>query len=329
MIIVITNKGDAHPTPVIEHLWAKQCPVFRLNTEALLTDYEFKWWCNMNGADFYIRNIHNGLIAYGHDTISIWERRPIHPMELPYHNRKEIDEHNLKEAEGFLSFLLYYLGDKFSIGHHLYDRSAASKMWQLKTAKELDMKIPATCFSNSKANILSFAKDYEYVVVKYIEHSNIWIDDKYGYTFYAQKISSSSLANQSEEMFYQTVSFIQNYIEKQFELRVTVVGNEVFACKIDSQCMDDDKGKVDWRQGYDYGLKHEIFNLPDTVADFCRSFLSKMHLNFGCFDFIVNPDGDYIFLECNPNGQWLWIESLTGMNISTAIAECLMKGDVV
>ena len=90
--------------------------------------------------------------------------------------------------------------------------------------------------------------------------------------------------------------------------------------------METDKGKIDWRQGYDYGLKHEAFDLPDGIQAFCRKFLERMHLNFGCFDFIVTPQGGYVFLECNPNGQWLWIEEATGMRISETIAEALIRG---
>ena len=48
-----------------------------------------------------------------------------------------------------------------------------------------------------------------------------------------------------------------------------------------------------------------------------------MKLNFGCFDFIVTPAREYVFVECNPNGQWLWIETATGMKISDALADAL------
>ena len=107
MIFIITNKEDIHPTPVIEHLNVRNQPVFRLNTEALLTDYEFNWWCDEKVTDFRIKNVHNGLEVYGHDIHSVWERRPTLPTELIYHNCVEIDKHNLEEAGGFLSFLLY------------------------------------------------------------------------------------------------------------------------------------------------------------------------------------------------------------------------------
>jgi hypothetical protein len=328
MIFIITNKEDVHPTPVIKYLNEKNHPVFRLNTEALLTDYQFNWWCNADGTDFHLKNIRTGRDLYGHDITTVWERRPMLPSELAFTNREEINKHNLKEAAGFLSFLLYYVSDRYSIGHHLYDRSAASKMLQLKVAKELGIHVPATCFSNRKEEIVSFAKNYGNVILKSIENDNVWLDDEYEYVFYAQKVKSASLDDQPQEAFSQTVSFVQEYVEKQFELRITVVDDNVFACKIDSQSMEEDKGKVDWRQGYDYGLKHEAFNLPDAVEDFCRAFLKQMHLRFGCFDFIVTPQNEYVFLECNPNGQWLWIERQTGMKISTAIATCLMNGEI-
>ncbi len=326
MILIVTNKQDVHPTPVIEYLNERAYPVFRLNTEALLTDYRFHWWANEKGTDFYIKNVKNGMEAYGHDVTAVWERRQMLPSELLWSNREEVNRHNLKEAAGFLSFLLHDVSDRFSIGHHLYDRSAASKMRQLRLAQALGMAVPATCFSNRKEDVVAFARPFEYVMLKSIESDNVWLGDEKEYVFFGQKVQSASLEGQPQEAFSQTVNFVQEYIEKQYELRITVVCDKIFACKIDSQCMEEDKGKVDWRQGYEYGLRYESYELPDAVKLFCFSFLQEMHLNFGCFDFIVTPQDDFVFLECNPNGQWLWIEQETRMRISQAIAECLMRG---
>jgi glutathione synthase/RimK-type ligase-like ATP-grasp enzyme len=325
MILILTNKEDVHPTPVVEYLSERRIPVFRLNTEALLSDYQFHWWCNDTGTGFYIKNVKIGLELRGSEVTAIWERRPELPKELLVENRPEINKHNLEEARGFLSFLRYYLKDVFSIGSIVYDRVSASKMLQLKTAQDLGMNVPATCFSNRKEDIIRFAENYEYVVLKSIENDNIWLNDEYEYVFYAQKVESSQLADNPEEMFSQTINFVQNYIEKQFELRITVVEDRIFACKIDSQTLDDNKGKVDWRQGYDYGLKYEPVELPEKISRFCLLFLKAMNLHFGCFDMIVTPENEYVFLECNPNGQWLWIELETGMKISEAVAEILSE----
>jgi glutathione synthase/RimK-type ligase-like ATP-grasp enzyme len=198
-------------------------------------------------------------------------------------------------------------------------------MLQLKIAREVGLQTPDTCFSNRKEDIITFARRYEYVILKSIENDHVCLNDDIEYVFYAQKVPSESLKEQPQEAFSQTVSYVQNYIEKSFELRITVVGKDVFACKIDSQLLDEDKGKVDWRQGYDYGLRHEKYNLPPEIQHKCLLFLKHLKLNFGCFDFIVTPTHEFIFLECNPNGQWLWIESETGMEISKAILTYLIE----
>ena len=65
MILIVTNKEDVHPTPVIERLAERGIPFFRLNTESLLTDYEFSWWNDSLGCDFYIKCILNGMEVRG------------------------------------------------------------------------------------------------------------------------------------------------------------------------------------------------------------------------------------------------------------------------
>jgi glutathione synthase/RimK-type ligase-like ATP-grasp enzyme len=112
-------------------------------------------------------------------------------------------------------------------------------------------------------------------------------------------------------------------VEKDFEARVTVVGRELFPCRIDTAHLDPDKGGTDWRAGYTHGLVHSRYTPPEAVSAFCREYLEDVGLHFGCFDFIVDGDGSHWFLECNPNGQWMWIEEETGLPISAAIAEQL------
>ena len=256
----------------------------------------------------------------------MWDRRPQSPSTLPVQSTFEINKHNLREASGFLRFLRYFIKDIYSIGSIANDSIAASKMLQMKIAKDAGFSVADTCFSNRKQDIIAFASRYEYITLKSIESDSIWNEaDDLEYVFYAQKVASDTLADVPEEAFSQTVSFVQNYVEKAYELRVTVVEDKIFACKIDSQILDEDKGKIDWRQGYDFGLKHETYQLPQEIGDKCILFLKKMGLNFGCFDFIYTPNGEYVFLECNPNGQWLWIEQETGLEISNAIANALIR----
>lgn len=324
MILIITNKEDVHPTPVIEILTAKGTPFFRLNTESLMTDYEFSWWNDSCGCDFHIRCIRNGLEVRGSEITAIWDRRPEQPKDLPVKSTPGIDKHNLAEALGFLVFLRYYLKDIPSIGSIEGDRPASSKMLQYRIADQVGFNLPESRYSNSRQVIMGLAERFPYLLLKPIESIDVWDEEgMQDYVFYSQKVPSESLVDVPDEAFTQTVTFAQNYVEKDFELRVTVVGGKVFACRIDSQSLTDDTGRIDWRQGYEYGMKHSVFALPEDIADKCREYLRCLGLNFGCFDFIVTPSGEFVFLECNPNGQWLWVEDATGLKISEAIADFL------
>jgi glutathione synthase/RimK-type ligase-like ATP-grasp enzyme len=115
---------------------------------------------------------------------------------------------------------------------------------------------------------------------------------------------------------------LQPYIEKKHELRVTVVGDEVFSCKIDSQASD--RTATDWRH-YDFDrTPHEAVDLGSTVTSKLRQFMQATGLVYAAFDFIVCPNGHLIFVEVNPAGQFGWIEALTGLPISDAIASWLL-----
>ncbi|WP_131735415.1 MvdC/MvdD family ATP grasp protein [Actinomadura roseirufa] len=97
----------------------------------------------------------------------------------------------------------------------------------------------------------------------------------------------------------------QEFVEKKHELRVTIFEDQIFTCQIDSQ--KNDLTRYDWRRS-DSLPDATAGELPDSIADACLKLLDEFDLRFGAFDFIVTPDDEYIFLEVNPNGQWLFIQ---------------------
>lgn len=324
MILVITNKEDIHPNSVIDILYKRKTPVFRFNTESLLTDYDFSWWNTSSETHFFITNRQTGLQINDIILTTVWDRRPERPSELYIKGAEEINNHNLEEAYGFLRFLRSYISNVPAIGSIRFDDLACSKMEQLRVAQIVGFNIPISCFSNCKVELSRMAQQYNDLAIKPIESNGfITNEDELEYVFFTNKISYNDILNAPEDAFKQTVTFIQNYIPKSFELRVTIVAEEVFACKIESQHLSDDCGKVDWRQGYEQGLIYSKYILPLEIENKCKDYLHLMKLNFGAFDFIVTPSGDYVFLECNPNGQWVWIETETGLKISEAIANAL------
>jgi glutathione synthase/RimK-type ligase-like ATP-grasp enzyme len=115
----------------------------------------------------------------------------------------------------------------------------------------------------------------------------------------------------------------QGHIPKKFELRITVVDHEVLAAEIHSQSTQ--RTRLDWRH-YDHShTPHRIHQLPERVRRACLDMVSRLGLRFGAIDMIVTPDDRYVFLEINPNGQWLWAEQQTGLPISDAVCAALLR----
>jgi hypothetical protein len=108
-------------------------------------------------------------------------------------------------------------------------------------------------------------------------------------------------------------------------VRLVVVGSDVYAVKIYSQDLDD--AKVDYRAGKEetLSLRHEAYQPPQSVQKACVEMIKGFSLEFGAFDFVLTPEGEHVFLELNPNGQWLWLQLKTKVPITESFCRLLMR----
>jgi len=70
----------------------------------------------------------------------------------------------------------------------------------------------------------------------------------------------------------------------------------------------------------------EACDLPPVIAERCRAILNRLGLVFACIDLIVTPAGEYVILELNEMGQFLFVERYTGLPLLDAFAEFLVQG---
>jgi ATP-grasp ribosomal peptide maturase len=118
-----------------------------------------------------------------------------------------------------------------------------------------------------------------------------------------------------------TACQFQERLDKRFEYRVTVVGETVFATRIDSQRSS--VTELDFRKRFE-DLPCEPAELPPLIADACRSLVAHYGLQYGNIDLVETPDGELVFLEINPNGQWAWVDPDTTEAIRRAIVDLLV-----
>jgi hypothetical protein len=318
LLLIITNEADIHPNPVIDILSLKNLPFFRLNTDRVLSDYDIYYEITNTNTYFKIK-YKNQLHSIDSTQITcVWERRPTEPLSTYDHFEDEnVKKIILDEADGFIKFFRYSLDNLFWIGHPIYERQAGSKILQKITAKSLGLSIPETVFTNEFSNLKLF--EQREIAIKPISSFDLETKDG-NIVFYTRRQNHHNLVELGENSFRNNINFLEEYIEKDYELRITVVKDECFAAKIESQQQSANTGLVDWRQGYDHGMSFTQIDIPNDLKEKCILFLKYFKLNFGCFDFIVTKHHEYVFLECNTNGQWMWLEEEASLKISSKIA---------
>jgi hypothetical protein len=126
-----------------------------------------------------------------------------------------------------------------------------------------------------------------------------------------------------DDLLRSTPGIYQELVPKAFELRVTVMGDCILTAKIESQ--DTQHGKLDWRRAPEE-VKARAFELPSGVADLCLRLMARLGIVFGCFDFIVTQGGDYVFLEVNEAGQFLFLEQDIGLPLLDRFSDFLLYG---
>ena len=320
-VLVITNQEDLHASAVIAHLHEMGVRVFRFNTENLLTGHTVSLTQTPHGDDFWLNDHVADRRLTGQDIGVVYFRRPA-PPEVPalWTDQTQASAVVASESRWFLRWLYAYLGDLpwFTADPLTLDR-AACKPAQIRLARRLGMQVPATYYGNAMDGIDALSAKGS-VVVKAIKETGFEAQQVF-HAFYTAKVPREDLL-QSRESLTGSINFLQQMFDKQHELRVTWVDGQCFAARIHSQT-GPEAARVDWRkvdwQDLDYSLETLPQDLQRQLAAYCR----EMAIGYGAFDFIVTPQGEHVFLECNANGQWLWIDEKTHAGIAPAIAAAL------
>ena len=236
---------------------------------------------------------------------TVWARRPVFPV--PAENLLAEDRrHVLQENSFFVQGAWWALTARCRwVNPYASRRYVKSKPIQLKVARESGFAIPRTLFSNDSRKIRAFAAALGGRPVLYKPHRiSEWQEDGERFLLHAALLPPVDELDDGE--LSACAGIYQEYIEKDFELRVHVMGGFCVAARINSQQVSG--AEVDWRSARIADLNVEPYALSDDVAKRCVAVVRAFGLAFGIIDAIVTPDGSVVFLELNEMGQFLWVE---------------------
>lgn len=309
MLLLVTNRRDITVDYVVAELKRRQRPFFRLNSEELsgarctMKAYPKEAW----SLSF------EGETLKGADIKAAYFRRPA----LPACNDSVIEngEREYVEAEwGAFLKSLYARLEGLWLNAPIDIFTAEDKPRQLMLASEIGFNIPKTMITNDITSVREVVQA-GLVVGKPLRQALIGGDPERVIFTTALK----SLHDSDEDSIALAPFIAQSEIKKNYDIRVTVVGHQLFATAILSQ--EQEETMVDWRQGSRPDIKHERIDLPCDIEAKCFALMKRLNLRYGAIDLVCDQKGELWFLEINPNGQWAWIENLTGYPIAAAIVD--------
>lgn len=247
---------------------------------------------------------------------AVWFRpKPILISEMPGEIAKIEEKFCALEWRAVLQSLDMLLTRSKWINPLLASQKAANKVYHLKIAQEVGLNIPQTIISNDATKAIKLFK-YNRVIYKTL--SSFCTAKAAIYTNeikYDQILKNKRAISMAPGIF-------QKYIEKQYELRVTVIGEKIFVARIDSQLRL--QSTIDWRREPDASL-YKFGELSIVTKNKLLTLHKSLGLIYAAYDFIVDDEGVEVFIECNPAGQWLWTHNPLGIEISRLVAEELME----
>lgn len=248
---------------------------------------------------------------------SVWFLHPHLPEILRNMHPPEYRSFVQKQFLTTWQSLADLLKDKIWVSPYWNMIRAENKLYQLSIASKIGLEVPDTLISSDPKEVKEFW-DYckHEMIIKLLAVSVL--ED---HVIYTNKITLEDMAK-IENVKY-SPSIFQRYVPKKFELRIIIVGNKVFSIKIDSQKFS--KTQIDWRRKpeNDKEIYFSETTLPFEIKGKCLELTKQLGLRFGCIDMILTPDNRYIFLEINPNGQWWFAQTNTGLPIAEAIVDLL------
>ena len=311
-VLILASKFDLACDYVVSHLRHHHAPYFRVNSEDFdqfaVTAFPTKAKVVLNADDLEVRLEQPHLKA-------IYFRRGVYPREAFTAQHSANDQLTRTHQSAFMrSFMIF--DDCRWVNHPAATYKAEHKAVQLATARKVGFDVPRTVITNDAAGIKLAARGDAVVAVKGLDTVLVRQDDMetFGYT---SLIETASAENAHLAL---TPLVAQQALTNKLDLRVTVIGNQVFCCAVKH---GNQPVQGDWRLAKNCAT-FQSYGLPQDIASKCIQLTKALGLVFGAIDLAVQ-DGVYYFLEINPTGEWAWLVDQSNLPIDEAIAANLLE----
>jgi glutathione synthase/RimK-type ligase-like ATP-grasp enzyme len=312
-VLIITNELDEHADAVIFELHKRNVPVFRFHPEDFPHACKISIEIQDGRIEGEISNEYRS-VAFK-DICAAWYRRSQNLLGGSIRLTSTALDNYVKAQSMVTLSALYESLQTLWVCHPHKLRRADVKALQLAEASKAGLKTPHTLISNDPAKTAAFVGllgESECAIKPLVA---LGVNEEQGYRL---PLTTTLPKGHSLDSVGLAPTIFQPYVDKAAELRCVVIGEKIFSAKINSQT--NESTRRDWRGG---DCELEIFSLPEYVEASIHRLMDSFEINFASLDMILTPDGEFVFLEINPNGQWLWLEEELGLPLLASMADLL------
>ena len=319
MILIVTAASDTTALAVEQLLRRRGADVLLFDTGQFPSQARITVSYREGVPRYTIRTA--GHVRRFDELTSIWFRRPTPVAADPAMADEEVRTVVEQDCNEFLESIWDGMTCPMLPGSPSAMKSAQRKAAHMARARALGFEVAPTLFTNDPREFLDLYREQAGHLIHKI-NSRLVLRARQGTEF----MRLTTPVSRRDVMHAESVSLspivFQSYVPKRLEVRATVVAGQVFAAEIHSQ--KSNRSHFDWRR-YDLAsTPHFPHALPKDLAERCVKLVAQSGLSYGTIDLILTPDDRYVFLELNSAGEYAWLERVTGLPISAAIADFLM-----
>jgi hypothetical protein len=307
-VLVLAPGEDLHAHAISSAVRARGAEAIWLDCD-LFTDVNLIDLRLVSKAQATIRLANGGRLVLD-EAVTVWWRRPRIPRLSPdlggwgtsYATTEW--EHTLRALEPLSSCRW--------VNSPASQEKASSKALQLAEAKARGLRIPRTLITNDRASVEEFTGSEGRIIYKRVGSSR-------GALVATREFTEDDAFRLAA--LRQCPAMFQELIEAAADVRVFIAGKRLVAVEIASQ---DGVAPLDWR--LDYSVPMRPHALDKLIEVKLLALLDRLELITGSVDLRLTPDGEYVFLEVNPSGQFLFADFLAQVDSCGCLVDELLLG---
>lgn len=300
---IFTRADDLHGHLVADHIRSggKRCHL--VATDRLAHGRSLSW--SSEGQMNLVRDI-EGQEVDPSDLETVWWRRVKGPIDVQDGADEAARSLIPAECRAALAGVMFSRFRGRWVNDPAAEVRADNKLVQLQVARAAGFAIPDTLVSSNPEHIRKFVHSHgDRAIVKVVRGTG-------AFSIPTRLVRLGELTD--DESMEACPAIYQDVVEGSVHVRIHVFGSTVVAVRIESQLLD-------WRPNLDVPMRQ--LTLEPSLAAGLIDLVRDLHLAMGIIDAKLLDDGTLVFLEINPQGQFLFVEGVAKLPLAAAMAAFL------